>query len=44
VYGTILKHWLNMPAGNVIPGVLPVDSGDPNTRWTSPNLDLGFLP
>lgn len=42
VYGTILKHWLNMPAGS-IPAVLPADGGDPNFYWTAPNFDMGFL-
>jgi uncharacterized protein (DUF1501 family) len=42
VYGTILKHWLNMPAGS-IPAVLPADGGDPDLYWTSPNLDMGFV-
>jgi uncharacterized protein (DUF1501 family) len=42
VYGTILKHWLNMPAGS-IPAVLPADGGDPDLYWTSPNFDMGFV-
>lgn len=42
VYGTILKHWLNMPAGNVATA-LPTDVGDPNYYWTAPNFDLGFV-
>jgi uncharacterized protein (DUF1501 family) len=42
VYGTILKHWLNMPAGS-ISTVLPADTGDANFYWTAPNFDLGFL-
>src|SRR6185503_16876565 len=41
VYGTILKHWLNMPAGS-IPAVLPADGGDPDLYWTSPDFDMGF--
>jgi len=43
VYGTILTRWLNMPEGTVRSSVLPVDTGDPNERWTSPNFNLGFL-
>jgi uncharacterized protein (DUF1501 family) len=43
VYGTVLKHWLNMPVGDVAT-VLPLDGGDPNTYWTAANLDLNFLP
>jgi uncharacterized protein (DUF1501 family) len=49
VYGTVLKHWLDMsrdtilgiPGGN---GVLQLDTGDPATRWTTDDFDLGFLP
>lgn len=44
VYGTILKHWLNVPSGTVS-SIFPADAGDPNTRWTAPNFDLPlFLP
>jgi uncharacterized protein (DUF1501 family) len=43
VYGTILKHWLNMPAATILAGVLPPDSGPAASYWTVPNLDLGFL-
>lgn len=44
VYGTLMKHWLNVPPATVA-AVLPADAGDPNTRWTSPNFDLPlFLP
>jgi uncharacterized protein (DUF1501 family) len=42
VYGTLLKHWLNMPAAQVA-ALLPADAGDPSTYWTVPNFDLGFL-
>jgi uncharacterized protein (DUF1501 family) len=42
VYGTLLKHWLNMPAADVAT-VLPADSGDPQFYWTSANFDLGFV-
>jgi uncharacterized protein (DUF1501 family) len=50
VYGTIMKHWLNMPANTVIDpitpanGVLRLDSGDPTLYWTAADLDMGFLP
>ncbi len=44
VYGTIVKHWMNMPAASIVPGIFAVDSGDPNTTWQSPNFDLAFLP
>jgi uncharacterized protein (DUF1501 family) len=40
VYGTLLKHWLNVPDPGVL---LPLDTGDPNVRWTVPNYDLGFV-
>ena len=40
VYGTILRHWLNLPNPSAI---LPVDGGDPAAYWTVPNFDLGFL-
>lgn len=44
VYGTIMKHWLNVPHGTVS-SILPADAGDPNTRWTAPNYDMNlFLP
>lgn len=43
VYGTILKHWMNMPEGQILSGVLPADTGDPKTRWTAPNFDMGFV-
>jgi uncharacterized protein (DUF1501 family) len=42
VYGTILKNWLNMPAGDVST-LFPTDSGDPQFYWTAPNFNLGFL-
>ena len=43
VYGTVLKHWLNMPAATILGSVLLPDPGDPTYYWTAPNLDLGFL-
>lgn len=44
VYGTIMKHWLNVPQATV-ESVFPADPGDPNTRWTTRNFDLNlFLP
>jgi uncharacterized protein (DUF1501 family) len=42
VYGTLLKHWLGMPAAQVA-SLLPADAGDPNRRWTSPDFDMGFV-
>jgi uncharacterized protein (DUF1501 family) len=41
VYGTVLKHWLNLPNPAT---VLPADAGDPTQYWTSPDFDLPFLP
>lgn len=45
VYGTILKHWTNMPAPQILSSILPVDSGDPNLYWTAGNddFDMGFV-
>ncbi|MEW6271469.1 MAG: hypothetical protein AB1689_19480, partial [Thermodesulfobacteriota bacterium] len=43
VYGTILTRWLGMSPASVLAGVLPVDTGDPDERWTEPDLDLAFL-
>jgi uncharacterized protein (DUF1501 family) len=44
VYGTIFKHWLNLPNPS---SLLPTDTvpggGDPNDYWTAPNFDLPFL-
>jgi len=40
VYGTLLKHWLGIADPS---SLLPVDGGDPNSYWTAPNFDLGFL-
>lgn len=42
VYGTIMKHWLNVPHGTVAT-LFPADAGDPNTRWTAPNFDLNLF-
>ena len=43
VYGTILKHWLNVPEPTILSSILPIDGGDPSTKWTTSNFDLGFL-
>jgi len=40
VYGTILKHWLNITDPTTL---LPLDGGDPTQYWTVPNFDLPFL-
>jgi uncharacterized protein (DUF1501 family) len=43
VYGTILKHWVNVPAGTVA-SLLPTDTvpggGDPTEYWTSADFDV----
>ncbi len=44
IYGTILKHWLNMSAPTILSSVLTADGGDPDLYWTAPNFDMGFLP
>ena len=48
VYGTILKHWLNMPQATV-QGFLPLDSAadaisDPAHYWRTANFDLTRIP
>ncbi|HEY2388024.1 MAG TPA: DUF1501 domain-containing protein [Candidatus Binatia bacterium] len=43
VYGTILKHWLNVPEPTILSGILPIDSGNANTHWTTNDFDLGFF-
>jgi uncharacterized protein (DUF1501 family) len=40
VYGTTLKHWLNMPHGTITSGVLPLDTGPAQDYWTVENFDL----
>ena len=44
VYGTVLKHWVNMTQANILANVLPLDGGNPANYWTTQNFDLGFLP
>ncbi len=49
VYGTIMKHWLNMDPSAIIDNVTPadgalrLDSGDPTMYWTTADLDMGFV-
>jgi uncharacterized protein (DUF1501 family) len=46
VYGTILKHWLNMPEATILNPMSPVltlDSGAANDYWTTNDFDLGFV-
>ncbi|MGH7895028.1 MAG: DUF1501 domain-containing protein [Candidatus Binatia bacterium] len=39
VYGTMLKHWVNMQSADVA-ALLPIDTGSASTRWTVANFDL----
>lgn len=47
VFGTLLKHWLQMPAAQ-IPATFPLDpigpGYDPLHYWQTANFDVGFLP
>jgi uncharacterized protein (DUF1501 family) len=43
VYGTILKHWLNMPQPTILSSVFQTDPGPAQFYWTAPNFDLGFI-
>ena len=40
VYGTILKHWLQIPHSEILASLLPLDSGSANDYWTVENFDL----
>ncbi len=44
VYGTIMKHWMNVPHATILSDVLPLDGGTPADFWTTENFDMGFLP
>jgi uncharacterized protein (DUF1501 family) len=44
VYGTLLKHWLNVPEALILSSLLALDAGPPHDYWTVPDFDLGFLP
>jgi len=39
VYGTVLKHWVNMAPATVT-ALLPLDTGNAATRWTVANFDV----
>lgn len=43
VYGTILKHWLNMSESAILTDVFPPDIGDAESYWTTHDFDLAFL-
>jgi uncharacterized protein (DUF1501 family) len=40
VYGTILKHWLQIPHAEILSNILALDVGPANDYWTSENFDL----
>lgn len=45
IYGTILKHWLNIPTATINSFILPTDTiPDPVNYWTVANFDMGFIP
>jgi hypothetical protein len=44
VYGTVLKHFVNMTQADILANVLALDGGNPANFWTTANFDLGFLP
>lgn len=43
VYGTILKHWVNMNQSSILTNIMPPDVGPAAEYWTLPNFDMGFL-
>ena len=43
VYGTILKHWLNMPQANILANVLPLDAGPSRRLLDASELRPGLL-
>ena len=47
VYGTIIKHWLNITDQPTLDSLLPLDTvlgfSGPD-YWTAANFDMGFLP
>jgi hypothetical protein len=43
VYGTILKHFVNMTPANILANVLPLDGGAPAELLDRRELDLGLL-
>jgi uncharacterized protein (DUF1501 family) len=44
VFGTLLKHWVNMPELQILSDVLPLDTvGSPNEYWQTQEFDMGFL-
>lgn len=44
VFGTVLKNWVNMPEGDILSSVMPVDTGVPAADyWTVNDFDMGFL-
>jgi uncharacterized protein (DUF1501 family) len=44
VFGTVLKHWVNMSQPNILANVMPLDTvGSPSDYWHTANFDMGFL-
>ena len=44
VFGTILKHWVNMDEADILADVLPLDVLGPSSEyWNVQDFDLGFL-
>ncbi len=44
VFGTVLKHWVNMSEADILNHVLPLDVlGPASDYWTVQDFDLGFL-
>jgi len=43
VFGTLLKHWVNMSEGDILTNVMPLDIGPAATYWTVQDFDMGFL-
>jgi len=44
VFGTILKHWVNMNEPDILSDVLPLDViGPASEYWQAQNFDMGFL-
>jgi hypothetical protein len=44
VYGTVLKHFVNMTQADILTNVLALDGGNRADYWTAANFDMGFLP
>jgi len=40
VYGTVMRHWMNLNDPVLLASLLPIDGGDPNEYWTVADFDL----